>query len=65
MRLKLLKIAEALKREGIPMSPKHVARMARRGLVPAVLIGSHYFVNPAELRAALIRPAQVKAKAGK
>jgi len=52
-----IRISEAVRASGIPITPGHVARLIRRGTVPATRIGGLWFVDPDELRSVMVKPA--------
>lgn len=51
-----VRVSEALRRTGLPITANYVTRLIRAGRIPAERIGAHWYVRPADLTAALVQP---------
>ena len=50
---KPVRLSEAVRLAGIPLTPRHVARLVRQGRVKGERIGGMWYTTPAALNAAL------------
>ncbi len=50
---KPIRLAEAVRLAGVPLTARHIARLVRQGRVKAERIGGLWYTTPAQINAAL------------